>query len=56
VQFASDVQAVPLFVPCTHCAGLTLPGGFVPQPLDVVVKENSEGNEPQQDTPLGHAA
>jgi hypothetical protein len=27
---------------CTHTAGVTLPGGLLPQPLEAVVKENSE--------------
>ena len=50
LQSASVVQTRPLFgfVPCTHRAGVTLPDGSVPQPPDAVVKESSEGSEPQQ--------
>jgi len=42
------LQDVPLFDPCTHLGGVTSPGGFVPQPLDAVVKENSDGSAEQQ--------
>ena len=36
---------------CTHSAGATLPGGLVPQPLEPVVKESSEGTPLQQSHP-----
>ena len=42
------LQDVPLFDPCTHLGGVTSPGGFVPQPLEAVVKENSDGSAKQQ--------
>jgi len=42
------LQDVPLFDPCTHVGGVTSPGGFVPQPLEAVVKENSDGSAKQQ--------
>jgi hypothetical protein len=42
------VQSVPSFVPCTHTGGVTSPGGFVPQPLEAVVKDNSDGSAKQQ--------
>jgi hypothetical protein len=46
------LQDVPLFVPCTHLGGVISPGGFVPQPLDAVVKESSDGSESQQLHPI----
>src|SRR4029077_11070049 len=50
-QSASVVHATWSVQPlphCVHSAGFTLPGGLVPQPLEPVVKENSEGTPLQQ--------